>query len=125
MLLGAGALYGSYLIGGKNYWLSYGLLVVAGGAMYAPYGPFFAWITELLPRNVAGGAIALVNSFGALGSFLGTYLVGLLNGATGSDDASFLFMACSLLLAAGLTLTVRNPARAPAAPTPAPRAAVP
>ena len=109
MLLGAGALYASYAIAGSDYWLSYGLLVAAGAAMYAPYGPFFAWITELIPRNVAGGAIALVNSFGALGSFLGTYVVGLLNGATGSDAASFLFMASSLLVAAALTLAVRKP----------------
>jgi len=109
MLLGSAALYGSYVTGGLNYWLSYALLVVAGAAMYAPYGPFFAWITELLPRNVAGGAIALINSFGALGSFIGTYLVGFLNGATGSDAASFLFMACSLLAATALTLAVRRP----------------
>ena len=115
MLVGAVALYGSYAIGGRNYWLSYGLLVVAGAAMYAPYGPFFAWVTELLPRNVAGVAIALINSFGALGSFIGTYLVGWLNGKTGGDSASFLFMACSLLAATALTLAVRRPraARAP------------
>ena len=116
MLLGAVALYASYAIGGTNYWLSYALLVVAGGAMYAPYGPFFAWITELLPRNVAGGAMALINSFGALGSFIGTYVVGFLNGATGSDSASFLFMAGSLLVATLLTLAVRQPAAAPAPP---------
>ena len=66
----------------------------------------------MLPRNVAGGAIALINSFGALGSFIGTYLVGFLNGTTGSDAASFLFMAGSLLAAALLTLAVRRPAAA-------------
>jgi sugar phosphate permease len=109
MLLGALALYGSYALGGRDYWLSYALLVVAGAAMYAPYGPFFAWITELLPRNVAGGAIALINSFGALGSFIGTYVVGYLNGETGSDAASFLFMSGCLLLATVFTLAVRRP----------------
>lgn len=109
MLIGAVALYGSYRTGGGNYWLAYGLLVIAGAVMYAPYGPFFAWITELLPRNVAGGAIALVNSFGALGSFIGTYVVGFLHGATGNDDASFLFMAGSLAVATVLTLAVRQP----------------
>ena len=91
-----------------HYWLSYALLVVSAAAMYAPYGPFFAWITELLPRNVAGGAMALVNSCGALGSFVGTYVVGFLNGATGGDGASYLFMAASLLIATGLTLAVRR-----------------
>jgi MFS-type transporter involved in bile tolerance (Atg22 family) len=80
------------------------LLIIAGGAMYAPYGPFFAIITEILPGNVAAGAIALINSFGALGSFAGAYLVGYLNGKTGSFDASYIFMAGSLLLGAVLTL---------------------
>ena len=46
--------------------------------MYAPYGPFFAIIPEILPRNVAGGAMALINSMGALGSFAGSYVVGYL-----------------------------------------------
>jgi len=91
-------------VGTSNFWLSFTLLVIAGGAMYAPYGPFFAIITEILPSNVAGGAIALINSFGALGSFLGAYLVGYLNGATGSFDASYIFMSGSLFLAALLTM---------------------
>jgi sugar phosphate permease len=108
MLVGAVAFYGSYALGTTHYWLSYALLVVSAAAMYAPYGPFFAWITELLPRNVAGGAMALVNSCGALGSFVGTYVVGFLNGATGGDGASYLFMAASLLIATGLTLAVRR-----------------
>lgn len=43
--------------------------------MYAPYGPFFATITEILPSNVAAGAIALINSLGALGSFAGLILL--------------------------------------------------
>jgi MFS family permease len=109
MLVGAVAFYGSYALGTAHFWLSYALLVISAAAMYAPYGPFFAWITELLPRNVAGGAMALVNSAGALGSFVGTYAVGFLNGATGGDGASYLFMAASLLIATGLTLAVRRP----------------
>lgn len=108
MLAGAVAFYASFALGTAHYWLSYALLVVSAAAMYAPYGPFFAWITELLPRNVAGGAMALVNSCGALGSFVGTYVVGFLNGATGGDGASYLFMAASLLIATGLTLAVRR-----------------
>jgi sugar phosphate permease len=110
LLLGALAFYGSYLIGPDNFWLSWGLLILAGGAMYTPYGPFFAIIPEVLPRNVAGGAMALINSMGALGSFAGSYVVGYLNGTTGGFGASYLFMAGSLLLAAILTLlAVRKP----------------
>ncbi|MDE3214677.1 MAG: MFS transporter, partial [Bacteroidota bacterium] len=104
LLLGAISFYISYLLGQGHFWVSYSLLVVAGGAMYAPYGPFFAAITDILPRNVSAGAIALINSLGALGSFAGAYLVGFLNGITGGFAASYLLMAVSLLLAALLTL---------------------
>lgn len=84
LLIGALAFFGSYAVGTNHFWISYGLLVVAGAAMYAPYGPFFAIIPEMLPKNVAGGAMALINSMGALGSFFGSWFVGYLNGATGS-----------------------------------------
>lgn len=104
LLVGALAFAGSYLIGTSNFWLSFILLVIAGGTMYAPYGPFFAIIPEILPRNVAGGAMALINSMGALGSFLGSYIVGYLNGLTGGFGASYVFMAGSLFLAAILTI---------------------
>jgi sugar phosphate permease len=104
LLVGAIAFYGSYLLGTSNFWLSFTLLVIVGGAMYAPYGPFFAIITEILPRNVAGGAIALINSLGALGSFVGAYIVGYLEGATGGFAASYIFMAGSLFLSAILTM---------------------
>jgi sugar phosphate permease len=104
LLIGAIALYGSYLIGNSNFYFSFTLLVIAGSAMYAPYGPFFAIIPEVMPKNVAGVAMALINSMGALGSFVGAYLVGYLNGATGGFGTSYLFMASSLLLAAILTM---------------------
>jgi sugar phosphate permease len=109
LLIGAIAFYGSYLLGANHFWLSFVLLIIAGTAMYAPYGPFFALITEILPSNVAGGAIALINSLGALGSFAGSFLVGYLNGATGGFGASYIFMAGSLFLSAILTIVaVRN-----------------
>lgn len=113
LLVGALAFYGSYLLGASSFWTSFVLLVIAGGAMYAPYGPFFAMITELLPRNVSAGAIALINSFGALGSFVGSYIVGYLNGATGGFSASYIFMAGSLFLSAIVTLlAVKRPGKA-------------
>ncbi|MFE4705607.1 MFS transporter [Peribacillus simplex] len=110
LLVGAIAFFGSFMLGTSNFWLSYALLVIAGGAMYAPYGPFFAIIPEILPRNVAGGAMALINSMGALGSFVGAYFVGYLNGLTGGPGASYIFMAGSLLISALLTLMVKKPA---------------
>jgi MFS family permease len=109
LLAGAIAFYLSYLIGASNFWVSFLLLVIAGGCMYAPYGPFFAIPPEILPRNVAGEAMALINSMGALGSFVGVYVVGYLNGATGGNGASFIFMAACLVVAVILTIAVRMP----------------
>lgn len=108
LLIGTVAFFGSYLIGTSNFWLSFILLVIAGGVMYAPYGPFFAIITEILPKNVSGGASALINSMGALGSFVGSYIVGYLNGITGSVNASYMFMSGALLLSVFLTLSVKT-----------------
>jgi sugar phosphate permease len=111
LLIGAIAFYSSYLIGANNFWFSFTLLVIAGAVMYAPYGPFFAIIPEILPSNVTAGAIALINSLGALGSFAGSFLVGYLNGTTGSFGASYIFMAGSLLIAAVLTIVATKDTR--------------
>jgi sugar phosphate permease len=109
LLLASLAFFGSYLVGTGNFWISYAMLCIAGMSMYVPYGPFFATIVEMLPTNVAGGALALINSFGALGSFAGAYLVGYLNGITGGFGASYIMMAVTVFLSAVLTLfAVKN-----------------
>jgi len=110
LALAAVAFYGSYLLGGTNFWASFALLTLAGAMMYGPYGPFFASLAETLPANVIGGAIALINSMGALGSFVGAYGVGRLNDITGSPGASYLMMAAALIGSAAITFFLRKPA---------------
>lgn len=102
-------LFGSYATAGQNFWFAYGFLILAGGAMYAPYGPYFAMIPEMLPGNVAGETMALINSCGALGGFVGAWLVGVLEAMTGNSRAGFLFMSASLLLAGVLVTILRPP----------------
>jgi sugar phosphate permease len=106
LLIAAVCLYGAVWLGPDKFWFSYALLVIAGGALYTPYGPFFAAIAEILPKNVAGGAIGLINSLGALGSFAGSYLVGYLNTETGNFNASYILMAVALVLATVITMMV-------------------
>jgi len=112
LALAAAAFYGSYLLGTTNFWASFVLLVIAGAMMYAPYGPYFAYLAETLPANVAGGAIALINSMGALGSFVGSYGVGRLNSVTGSPGASYLLMAAALIVSAAITFMLGKKATA-------------
>ncbi|MER8033418.1 MFS transporter [Streptomyces bauhiniae] len=110
------ALLGSYAAG-DDFPLALTLLVVAGVCLYAPYGPYFALVTTLAPPGIAGAAVALVNSFGALGSFAGTYLVGWVRGTDLGDAGAFGLMAVCTLIAAALTLAAPEPARS-AGPVP-------
>jgi nitrate/nitrite transporter NarK len=112
MLSGA-ALFGSFAAAGSHFWLAYFSLIVAGGAMYAPYGPFFAIVPEMLPSTVAGEVMALVNSFGALGGFAGTWLVGWLQALTGNARAGFLSMSLALIAAGAITLCLPSTRRSP------------
>lgn len=110
-LLAATALFAaSVILGTGHYWVSYVLLIFAGASMYAPYGPYFALIPELLPQNVAGAAMALVNSAGAVGGFVGAYVVGWLQGGIG-DGAAFTFMAVALGVSAVLMFAVKAGSR--------------
>jgi sugar phosphate permease len=108
LLIGAIAFYISYVLGPGHFLISWILLIIAGGMMYAPYGPYFAIIPELLSRQVAGAAMALVNSLGALGGFVGAYVVGYLVGSK-QEGSAFLLMAACLVVAAGLMLLVNRP----------------
>ncbi len=101
------ALLAAYATAASGFWLAYLFLILAGGAMYAPYGPFFALIPEMLPANVAGQIMALINSCGALGGFAGVWLVGLLQTLTGSARAGYAFMSICLILSGLLVLPLR------------------
>lgn len=102
------AFFAIYILDSSNFWISYVLLLIAAMGMYAPYGPFFAMISEILPSNVAGVSMALINSLGALGSFFGSYLVGYLNKTTGSATSSYLLMSISLFIAVLFILSLKT-----------------
>ena len=107
LVLSGLAMLGSYLTAEHSFWLAYGFLILAGGCMYAPYGPFWAIFPEMLPSNVAGEILALVNSCGALGAFAGSWLVGLLQAVTGNSRAGFLLMSVSLVLSGAIIFFLR------------------
>jgi sugar phosphate permease len=103
LLISGLALMGSFLLAPYGFLGAFLCLIVAGGCMYAPYGPFFAIFPERIPQSRVGEVMALVNSAGALGGFAGTYLVGLLQSVTGNSRAGYLLMSLSLVLSAVLT----------------------
>ncbi|MGH9581502.1 MAG: MFS transporter, partial [Bryobacteraceae bacterium] len=109
LMLSGIAFFLSYATANWRFAVPYGFLILAGAAMYAPYGPYFALISDLLPANVAGQSIAFINSCGALGAFGGSYFVGLLQGYTGSSKTSFLAMSAFLVLSAVTMMLVPRP----------------
>lgn len=117
MLSGVLLLCSEFTAGSSFLW-TYIFLIFAGGVMYAPYGPFFAIIPEMLPGNVAGEVMALVNSCGALGGFFGAWLVGVLVSRTGNSHAAFLFMALCMLLSGLILFLLRTSANNSLIPIP-------
>jgi sugar phosphate permease len=87
-----------YALPALSFWLSYALLSIVGIGLISAIAPFFSIPADVLPKNVAGGASAVINSLGALGGFVGSYLVGLVTGLTGNSSSSFLLMGVSLVI---------------------------
>jgi sugar phosphate permease len=108
LLISGVALLGSFLFAQKSFTIAFICLIVGGGCMYAPYGPFFAIVPERVPRNVTAEVLALVNSCGALGGFFGSYFVGFLRAVTGNSRAGYLLMSLSLVCSAMLLLFLRE-----------------
>jgi ACS family tartrate transporter-like MFS transporter len=69
---------------------------------------FWAMPAALLSGSAAAAGIALVNSIGNLGGFVGPYLVGLMKDATGSTDGGLLTLAVVLGLGAVLATRVAH-----------------
>ena len=81
---------------------------------------FWSMPAALLSGTAAAAGIALINSIGNLGGFVGPYLVGLMKDATGSTDGGLLTLAVLLGIGAfTATRVAHDPAveRAPRAAT--------
>ncbi len=85
-------------------------LSVAAVGDYGSRGPFWALPGRFLSGKAAAAGIALINTLGALGGFVGPYAVGYLKGLTGSFQSGLLFLAFLLLLGAMSTLSLRTAA---------------
>ncbi|HEX7897597.1 MAG TPA: MFS transporter [Planctomycetota bacterium] len=78
-------------------------------------GPFWALATRYLGPTAAAGGIALINSIGNLGGFVGPYAVGWVRERTSGFTGGFLLLSAALVAAALLVLLIRE------TPRPAPR----
>ncbi len=83
-------------------------LCIASLGIYGALATFWSLPTALLSGTAAAAGIALINSVGNLGGFVGPYAVGALSDATGSFLAGLLLLAAAVFVAGILALVVRH-----------------
>lgn len=83
----------------KNPFLAILLITLSLSSMYCFKGPFWALPTMFLSRSTAVVGIAIINSIGNLGGFVGPYFVGMLKDATGGTSAGLFFLSIMLVVA--------------------------
>jgi len=85
-------------------------LTVAAVGDLGSRGPFWALPGRFLAGSAAAGGIALINTIGSLGGFVGPIAVGLVKDATGSFQGGLMFLALLLALGAAGIMQMRNSA---------------
>jgi ACS family tartrate transporter-like MFS transporter len=85
-------------------------LTVAAVGDLGSRGPFWALPGRFLSGSALAGGIALINTLGSLGGFVGPYAVGLVKDATGSFTGGLLLLALMLVASAVATLWLKRAA---------------
>jgi MFS family permease len=84
------------------------MLSVAMVGLAGVFGPFWALASVTIRGAGAAAAIALINSVGNTGGFVGPYLLGAINDATHSFAIGLYAIAAMLVLGGALVLGVRD-----------------
>ena len=71
---------------------------VATAGLWGLLGPFWTIPTGFLHGAAAAGGVALLNSVGTVGGFVGPTLVGMVRDTTGSHALGFVSIACIMAL---------------------------
>ncbi|MEO8259422.1 MAG: MFS transporter [Acidobacteriota bacterium] len=95
-------------IASSNFWVAFAGLTVALTGINAARGIFWTIPPRFLTGMAAAGGLAFINSIGTMGGFVGPYMMGWLTDRTGSYTAGLAAMAGFLLLATGLSLSLKR-----------------
>jgi hypothetical protein len=102
--LGSLCIVGSALAGSPL--LAFVLLSCAAMGIWSAFGPCWALPMSVLTGPAAAAGLALINSIGNVGGFVGPSLVGYARQATNSFAGGLFVIAASLLGAAAVALAV-------------------
>jgi MFS transporter, ACS family, tartrate transporter len=81
------------------------LIICAMGA-YTAVPTFWTLPTGFLTGSAAAGGIALINSFGSLGGFVGPYAIGWIKDATGETTLGLVVLAACSIMAGVVTFLI-------------------
>ena len=95
--------------------MSLAALTLAAVGVYSAFGVFWTLPSAVLAGTAAAGGIALINSVGNLGGYVGPVVVGRLRDATGTYAAGLYVIAATMGAAGLLVMLLRKmvPRRAP------------
>lgn len=82
-------------------------LSIAAFGIWGALGPFWTLPPAFLRGTAAAGGIAIVNSVGNLGGFVGPFAVGWIRDMTGSFSSGLLMLAVALVVGAGVSLWLK------------------
>lgn len=87
--------------------LAMAMITLAMTGLYAFKSPFWAVPNLFLTRSTAAISIAVINSIGNLGGFVGPYAIGLVKDSTGSALAGLYFLAALLFISFAMMMAMR------------------
>ncbi len=108
LLTGAAGLAGSVLLADISVTVSMIFFTLSVMGVYGSFGPFWSIPSSFLTQSAAAGAIAMINSIGNLGGFVGPYAMGLIRDFSGSFTGGIMFLVVCLLAAAGLVAALHK-----------------
>jgi sugar phosphate permease len=83
-------------------------ICLAASGIWSTLGPFWSLPTAFLTGTAAAGGVALINSIGNVGGFIGPYVIGYIRQTTQSFTGGMLVLAATLLIAGFLALRVKE-----------------
>ena len=111
-LLATAGLIGAGLFGSS--FLALAFMSAATIGLYGSKPAFWPMPSAFLTGTAAAGGIALVNSIGNLGGYVGPFIVGWIKDSTGSFEAGLYFLAASALLSGIIAYFAIQPTAQPA-----------
>jgi MFS family permease len=112
LVISAAGLAGAGLIGPS--YAAVALIALANFGIYGLKGPFWPLPSMFLTGTAAAGGIALINSVGNLGGFVGPSILGTVKDATHSYSIALYVLAGFAALASVVSLLLRTPSTVPA-----------